>query len=308
MYGRHYESMYNGSLVGAGSTVFAVWGYIIAHMKPPEFDVELNPKLLAFILGDTNEAVLSAIDKLCSPDPKSRTKVEEGRRLLKKGEYLYHVVNGELYAKMRSHAERKAIWSELKRQQRQRQRNSGTAEKEPEEQLPTAEELNKAESEAKKSEPIRTELFAVEQVKKSMNQIELIYDAYPKKVGKPEAFRAIRKALEKVGFDYLLEKTKAYAMAVSKTSVDSRYIPHPSTWYNQERFNDDIDSGVGITTRTIVCSYGRLDVTTGTVQPVTESVDVKFMPDGSVDAESIPKEPRDLYIAVQEKLSELGLW
>lgn len=71
-------------------------------------------------------------------------------------------------------------------------------------------------------------------------QASAIYEAYPRKVGRPVAIRAIRKHIDKVGFDTLLEKTQAYAQAVKDS--DPKFIPHPSTWYSQERFNDSPES------------------------------------------------------------------
>lgn len=64
-----------------------------------------------------------------------------------------------------------------------------------------------------------------------------IYEAYPKRVGKPAAIKAITKALVKIKPEDLLEKTRAFAAA--KTGSDPQFIPHPATWFNQERFNDD---------------------------------------------------------------------
>jgi hypothetical protein len=63
-----------------------------------------------------------------------------------------------------------------------------------------------------------------------------IYEAYPRKVSKPEALKAIKKAMEKLDPAQLLEKTKRYATAVS--TEEKRFVPHPATWFNQERFND----------------------------------------------------------------------
>lgn len=118
MYGKHFESMYTGSMIGAGAVFFAVMGYIIAKSAPPNFEVELNPKLLAFIIGEPEEEIIEAIEKMCSPDPKSRSKAEEGRKLLKRGEYLYFVVNGEEYARLKNNSERQARWREQKQKQR----------------------------------------------------------------------------------------------------------------------------------------------------------------------------------------------
>ena len=65
---------------------------------------------------------------------------------------------------------------------------------------------------------------------------EDIYRAYPLKVAKPAALRAITKAMEKIEPKTLLELTKAYA---ARRNGDLSFMPMPSTWFNQERFNDD---------------------------------------------------------------------
>lgn len=64
-----------------------------------------------------------------------------------------------------------------------------------------------------------------------------IYNAYPRKIGRPAALRAIAGALKKVDAARLLELTQQYAEAV--VGADPQYIPYPQKWFNQERFNDD---------------------------------------------------------------------
>ena len=77
-----------------------------------------------------------------------------------------------------------------------------------------------------------------------------IYDAYPRKVNRPDAIRAIEKALEFQGRfwapEFVLERTQAYAAAVASWPADFRYtrggadtVPHPATWFNGHRFADD---------------------------------------------------------------------
>lgn len=100
MYGKAFESMYEGSMVGAGAVVFAVWNYCIA--KNRNGCVELNPKLVGFILGESPDEISEAISVLSSPDIASRSKDEEGRRLMKEGEYQYRMVNWEKYFGMKS--------------------------------------------------------------------------------------------------------------------------------------------------------------------------------------------------------------
>lgn len=99
MYGKAYESMYSGSMVGAGCNVFAVWNYVIA--KTQRGVIELNPKLLAVILGGTEREIVKAIDYLCTPDKDSRSKLEGGRRMVKDGQFQYRVVNWSEYQTIR---------------------------------------------------------------------------------------------------------------------------------------------------------------------------------------------------------------
>ena len=87
-------------MIGAGLNVFAVWNYCIAKNRSGV--VELNPKLLAFVLGGKEAEICSAIEKLCSPDPASRSKECGGRRLVKEGEYQYKMVNWAAYDSCRS--------------------------------------------------------------------------------------------------------------------------------------------------------------------------------------------------------------
>jgi len=60
MYGKHFTAMYTGSMRGAGSVIFAVWGYVIAYMIPDEVvgaQVELNTELMAFLIGEKEENI-----------------------------------------------------------------------------------------------------------------------------------------------------------------------------------------------------------------------------------------------------------
>jgi len=70
----------------------------------------------------------------------------------------------------------------------------------------------------------------------SASQVEAIYEAYPKKIGKPAALRAIRRALTRFGPEFLLERTKLYAATYNGPQ---RFIPNPAKWFREERFNDD---------------------------------------------------------------------
>lgn len=110
MYGKAFSSMYSGSMVGRGALFFAVWGYVLANMVPDRecgMWVELNPKVIGFVLGEGEVDVEKVLGEMCEVDPQSRTKDEGGRKLVKLGEYAYRVVNGKKYQMMRSEEDRR---------------------------------------------------------------------------------------------------------------------------------------------------------------------------------------------------------
>lgn len=67
-------------------------------------------------------------------------------------------------------------------------------------------------------------------------EAELIYQEYPRKVGKPAALKAIRTAMHNFDPAYLRKITADYAKAVQGSDM---LIPNPSTWFNQQRFQDE---------------------------------------------------------------------
>lgn len=69
------------------------------------------------------------------------------------------------------------------------------------------------------------------------HQAEIIYEAYPRKVARPAAIQAIRRALQAESFDWLLKRVQRYAECVEGSS--KKFIPHPATWFNQARYDDD---------------------------------------------------------------------
>lgn len=125
VYGKHFASMYTGSMVGAGFGAYAVMGYVIANQVPDRelgFYVELNARVLAAVFGEPEKEIERAIEYLCAPDPSSRTLAEGGRRLIKKGQFAYQVVNGKVYHEIRNEDERRRQNREAQQRRREKQR------------------------------------------------------------------------------------------------------------------------------------------------------------------------------------------
>ena len=77
---------------------------------------------------------------------------------------------------------------------------------------------------------------------KASNDIaDSIYAAYPRKVGKLAALKAIRLALKEAAFSDVLQATSAFADATTRWPAADRaqFIPHPATWFNRGSYMDD---------------------------------------------------------------------
>ena len=79
--------------------------------------------------------------------------------------------------------------------------------------------------------------------KVSKSEIEALYQHYPKKVGKRAALVAITKAIERIA-DRVEDPVKwmdeRVALFARSPVGQGSFCPHPSTWFNQDRFDDDV--------------------------------------------------------------------
>jgi hypothetical protein len=132
MYGRTFAQMYTGSMFGKPPLVWTVLGYIIANQRPASYKdpkaesyVELNPVLLAAMFASTVEEIEKALLDLEAPDPNSRDKRQDGRRIVLIGERTigprqYWVVNGRKYRTIKDDDQRREQNRAAKQRERER--------------------------------------------------------------------------------------------------------------------------------------------------------------------------------------------
>lgn len=65
------------------------------------------------------------------------------------------------------------------------------------------------------------------------------YALYPHKVGRGAALKAYRAARKKTGKGELLDAVKRFSAAKARDGTEKRFIPHPATWLNGERWADE---------------------------------------------------------------------
>jgi len=91
--------------------------------------------------------------------------------------------------------------------------------------------------------------------KSRVNYFELLWKEYPRKVGKGKAIKAFNQELKSKdnGYtdesftDMLIKAVKA--VKASEQWKDIRYIPHPATWLNEQRWLDEVNTPSGKTRR-----------------------------------------------------------
>lgn len=121
MFGKVFDTMYTGSMVGAGPMVFALMPYAVTHCNADGL-VEINPRLVSALIGAPVEDVEQALQYLMSPDPDSRSDAEEGRRLVKEGPFLYRLVNHAKYRNLQNAEDQRTHTRERVRRLRQKRK------------------------------------------------------------------------------------------------------------------------------------------------------------------------------------------
>lgn len=170
------------------------------------------------------ETVKRCMDELSQPDPASRSPIHEGKRIVPLDSHRgwgWQIVNYRHYRQIRDEEVRRSYFRDQKRKQRKKERRTSSVQDKKVDKGGHCQTVSSASSSTSSS---------------LVPTAEQIYQAYPRKTAKPAAIAAIQKALTKKSAAHLFERTTAYA----KTQVaGDQFTPHPATWFNQERYDDD---------------------------------------------------------------------
>jgi len=85
--------------------------------------------------------------------------------------------------------------------------------------------------------PASTDVQVVEKWEVFFNQF---WEFYPRKIAKPAARRAMKKAWANSPPENIAEGTRRWVAFWQHTETEQQFIPHPSTFLNQERYNDPL--------------------------------------------------------------------
>mgnify|MGYP003290485139 CR=1 FL=1 len=80
-------------------------------------------------------------------------------------------------------------------------------------------------------------------ISKINSDFEYLWSLYPNKKGKAEAFKAYKKAVKNgVTMETVEKGIRSFLEECRIKRTEQRYIPHGSTWFNQERWNDTYEA------------------------------------------------------------------
>lgn len=232
MYGKLFASIFEGSLYGQFDALVVMTALIALADKDGVID--MTPQALAARTSYPLEVVQRGLEHLAQPDPRSRSKEHEGRRIVlidpERG-WGWRLVNHAKYRGIRSQDDRAEYMRDYmaKRRAKGRRVNTGVS--------TSVNSVNSvlaplAHTEAE-AEAVNTLLF------------ERVWKAYPKREGgnpKAKAAKACRaRVAEGVQSETLLQATIRYAeYCKARGLVGTRHVMQASTFFGPDRrFEDD---------------------------------------------------------------------
>lgn len=263
-WGKLYEKTFEGSMYGGGPVLFAVWCYAIAHMRPPNGVVKLNPRPLADTLGCSVADVEKAIEILCGPDPASDSKAMDGRRLMRVSTYEYQGVNYIQYRNGRCPNDRReqnrlaqarrreklkdvipdsqqdtglTLTVSPSRSRRQREINPPTP-------LPGGASVDNFPSEAEQraNAKIRWNAIAKDEALRNFSRFWDAWPAHHRKVAKPQCYAKWRSRGCEEHTEAILTALEVAKVSTDWTKNGGEFIPAPLVWLNQQRWEAPIEA------------------------------------------------------------------
>lgn len=176
----------------------------------------------------------SAIIELESPDPDSKSQEFDGRRIDKiDGGWI--VLNHEKYRTPES--EKKASRNEYMREYMRKKREKQYVK--PNIKLtPVNSELTSVSVSNYVSNSVSDDKKNQPEQKYSMGFL-MFWKAYPRRIGKGAAYKAWNKVNKEA--EKIMEGVRLFSELCIKKRTEEKYIPHPSTWLNERRWEDEYD-------------------------------------------------------------------
>ena len=247
-YTKLFSSIIASTIWRAGDKTRLVWITMLA-MADQFGVVEASVPGLSDMARVTVDECREALDELQQPDPDSRSSDQEGRRI-EAVDGGWRVINHGKYRDKMSRDERREYQRLYQRNYRKQNVNSDP------DKLTKFDIQKQKQKQNRTDTPVRTEVPSPAATN-TPDAFTAFWSVYPKKIGKAAALKVWKRIRppESLVVDILA------AVATAKQSRQWRegYIPNPSRWLNEGRWDDEVEVarpvGVGVAVSDWVCPH-----------------------------------------------------
>ncbi len=209
-----------------------VWITLLA-MADRDGVVEASVPGLAKRAGVERDQCERALAIFMSPDPDSRTKEHGGRRL-EEHSGGWRLLNYEIYRERASKEEAKEKAAERQRRKRDRDKSRASQDVTDVTKSNDIADPPAPASAPSKERTTRTHAFGL------IPGFQKFWSSYPNKKGKDAAWKVWKKRKPDAALtDRIVEAIERQKSWPAWTKDGGQFIPHPSTWLNQGRWDDE---------------------------------------------------------------------
>ena len=253
MYGKLFESMFDGTLADNWEALVVFQQMVI--LCDADGRIDMTPIAMHRRTGIPLEIIKRGIAILVAPDAQSRTSIEEGRRIKLldvQREWGWEIVNHKYYRSIATRADKQQRDRERMRELRESQgvANSRVASRGVASVADVAHTDTDADADAK----------AKAKSPGASKRFDDFWSVVHQKIGKRAAERAFARAVVHLGSsaviagrdaaaEKIIEAMRLFALTPDSKPKDRTAI-HPTTWLNQGRYLDEVESNDASDTKT----------------------------------------------------------
>lgn len=229
-----YQGIVQSSIMAEDPATFKVWIAILASCGPDGI-ARISSTYLSAVCRLSQEQVDKSIIVLESPDPNSRSKEEDGRRI-KPQDGGWYVINYKKYREFTYSDSPAAI--RQRRHRKKIQQGKSVTRHTALRDVVTGHNISASDS-SLSSIPIRED----KSKKKRGNGVESKefqewWAKYPRKLGKQDARLVYAEVTITESPEDLLKALENYLLEIAHNKTEEKYIKHPATFLRSERWKD----------------------------------------------------------------------
>jgi len=233
MYVKIHDSIFGSSIMEEDLEIRYIW---LCMLTVADFEgfIDETISALARRFNVSEDLMQNAIKCFSEPDPSSRTIDNDGRRIEPIREtFGWHIINYEKYRNMRNAEDRKEYMRRYMKaylpKYRQNKTKGGTDKQEG---------LSKFSDKHDKPKQKQKQKQKQKEIYRSF--FDTFWDKYPRKIGKEKCKKKFLSLITGKNNQVILDGLNKYIQYWTDNNTEIEFIPHPLSWLNQRRWEDEI--------------------------------------------------------------------